>query len=294
VISNYDQELAQVAVDPEVRRYAITRTGDTVLAEDLISDTYCAIVGTDRKHSRDLRARFLHTLSLKIAEYMWEDDSYYYFWALDVYPGEATGGQDNERTKFLNERTKYLECKAVDWAAEVADDRFEFLVRWGEDIDWDAAIDTWPSRMPVIPVDEYVEQRVLGDMWLMRLMTYCKRFEMAVPPRSRNRSRYRSAIVNVAKQLIWAATYEYPQEKADDLLKAAYPDWLDESGVKARTLHRRISGARQDLRELLHVVIRRPEELDSRSYTGYDYDWLLTLLDLHEYSLKMSSERLIP
>jgi len=128
-------------------------------------------------------------------------------------------------------------------------------------IDWGNVIieGFWPPTKPADPIDEHVELRVLCDIWLIRLTSYRERLEAAVPKRSRDNVQYRRAIVTVAKQLIWKTIYEQPQGTASDLLKAAYPDWLDEPRVKPSTLYRRMSRAQRDLRELLHKVIRREE-----------------------------------
>jgi hypothetical protein len=121
---------------------------------------------------------------------------------------------------------------------------------------------------PENAIDELVELRILCDVWLARLISYHEQFEATVPRRSHSHHQYRHAIVAVAKQLIWAAIYERTQDTISDLLKAAYPGWLDEPGVTSHALYTRMSRARRDLRELLQTVVR-PEELTEKGrYTG--------------------------
>jgi len=116
-----------------------------------------------------------------------------------------------------------------------------------------------PLLAPDAPISRQIEMHVLCDTWMIRLGSYREHYEAALPKRSHDCDQYRRAIVTVAKQLIWEATYEQPQGTAGDLLKAAYPDWFDQPGVKPSTLYRRMFRANRDLRELLHKVIRRDE-----------------------------------
>ncbi len=102
--------------------------------------------------------------------------------------------------------------------------------------------------------------RLMAQMWLERLAVQRDCLRAAVPPRSSDPDRYRDLIVVVAEQVLRDGI-DGAASPADsnEALRAAYPEWFDQSGRAANTCHQRFRRARTDVQELLKAVVDRED-----------------------------------
>jgi hypothetical protein len=115
-----------------------------------------------------------------------------------------------------------------------------------------------PGPQPVLPPP--VDQAVTRQAWLDRV--YARQTDLAarVPGRSSDPDRYRSVIAVIAGQVLCAIlTGAVSDADTDEALRAAYPEWFAEDGIRTHNLYQRFSRARRDVRALLKFVISRDE-----------------------------------
>lgn len=112
--------------------------------------------------------------------------------------------------------------------------------------------------------DRAADDEALGEALAGMLRSRFRRdrdqLEAGVPGRSRDPARYRSVIVSVAEQILYAAAsgqVTWADSNID--LQWAYPEWFGEPGCARDTCYQRLSRARRDVRTLLMAVVSRDE-----------------------------------
>jgi DNA-directed RNA polymerase specialized sigma24 family protein len=109
---------------------------------------------------------------------------------------------------------------------------------------------------------EGVVARLMAQTWLARLESRRESLNAAIPGRSADPGRYRSAVMTVARSMLQVIAYgEVCEDDSRPALQAAYPGYFDEPGQGRNSCDQRFSRARADLRILLKEVIARDELL---------------------------------
>jgi DNA-directed RNA polymerase specialized sigma24 family protein len=75
-----------------------------------------------------------------------------------------------------------------------------------------------------------------------------------IPASSPDPVRYRALILAVAHRLLAEAFYGVSTRELNADLRAGCPEWFDEAGIAAGTLHKRISRARHDLAAVFRTI----------------------------------------
>ena len=101
---------------------------------------------------------------------------------------------------------------------------------------------------------------VLARSWLTRFERERPQLEAMVAGRSPDPGHYRQVIVAVAEQILRAAAVgSVSWADGNDALQGRYPSWLCGQDCDLATRYQRLSRARQDIRQLLKVIVSRPD-----------------------------------
>ena len=111
---------------------------------------------------------------------------------------------------------------------------------------------------PPASVASKAQLRLLAEAALTRLERDRAELMAMVPARSGDPVRYQSAILAVAATIL-RLLFEGSVTPADwnAVLKSAYPQWCDESGLVGDAMYQRLSRAREDVRLLLQSILPR-------------------------------------
>lgn len=110
------------------------------------------------------------------------------------------------------------------------------------------------------PFDEAAIGRLMAQTWLDRFYEQQEKLRAAVPGRSREPGRYRGLIAGLAEALLRAAAAgEAGCPDSNEALRAAFPEWFDESACSPNTCHQHFRRARGDLQNLLKAIVSRDE-----------------------------------
>lgn len=113
---------------------------------------------------------------------------------------------------------------------------------------------------PPSAVDDTVCTSVQAQVWLERFAAQREDLRDAVPARAGDPARYRTVICGAAEQVLRDGINGEPSEAdTNDALRAAYPQYFDQSDAAPNTLHQRFRRAREDVRALLQAVVNRDE-----------------------------------
>ena len=110
------------------------------------------------------------------------------------------------------------------------------------------------------PFDKTLCTHLLVRGRLRRLVAHRAYFIREMPGRSHDPSRYRALIVTLAERIL-AASVSGGMGNADvnSALRAEYPEWFNELGCGTANAHQRFKRAREDVRDLLQLIISRED-----------------------------------
>jgi len=109
-------------------------------------------------------------------------------------------------------------------------------------------------------VDDQACSTLQNQIFLTRHARQSAQLIAAVPARSADPVRYRMFSYAAAKQVLLGHLSLEPNDAAfPNVLRAAYPEYFGQPGAAPNTLHQRISRARDDIKALLRVIIKREE-----------------------------------
>lgn len=113
---------------------------------------------------------------------------------------------------------------------------------------------------PPPAVDDMAYTSLQAQVWLERFAAQREGLRDAVPARSDEPARYRTVICTAAEQVLRDGINGEPSDAdTNDALRAAYPEYFDQSDAAPNTLHQRFRRAREDVRALLQTVVSRDE-----------------------------------
>ncbi len=111
-----------------------------------------------------------------------------------------------------------------------------------------------------LPIDDSVGFSLQARSWLERLANERHGLLAGIPARSDDPVRYRAVIYAAAEQVLRDGINAEPSDAdTNDAFRAAYPGYFDRSDCPVNTRHQRFCRARDDVRELLQVVVSRDE-----------------------------------
>jgi len=110
-------------------------------------------------------------------------------------------------------------------------------------------------------VDDQACRALQTQIWLERHAAQPDSILAGIPARSDDPGRYRTLAYALVKPvLLGHLSLEANDPDFPKAIRAAYPEYFDQSGAAPNTLHQRISRARDDIKVLLRAIIK-PDEL---------------------------------
>jgi DNA-directed RNA polymerase specialized sigma24 family protein len=113
-------------------------------------------------------------------------------------------------------------------------------------------------RNPRACVEHDAELLLLAERLIGRLDR--EQFVAAIPGRSPDPARYRTAIIATARAILLLLLQGYVvSDDWNALLKRGYSGWFAEAGLASNSIDQRLSRARRDVQSLLQMVLPRHE-----------------------------------
>jgi len=115
-----------------------------------------------------------------------------------------------------------------------------------------------PSR----PIDDTAGTVLQTQAWLKRFAVQQDHLRAAVSARSDQPDRYRAVIVTAAELILRdAIDGQLSEADSNNAFRTTYPEYFDQPGAAANLCHQRFRRAREDVRAVLRIVVRRDELL---------------------------------